>query len=290
MVGSDGHLACCGGGRYYYNNPYCAVQKESLVWLYLWIIFNTFAYKKIYLSGFKYHNKENAENLLKELAKNNIKIFIDRDSFILNKSTGQREFLGVYAQTIEFNQTFPIITMKGKPEFQLNMSTKEYETWRTSYLINLEKETGTSYYGDRTLAYLGTDSTKNITFIGYNLIYYLTIAKEEQLEYWVNYTFDEFESALPIINFVPIKTSYDNNEITITTTENNVNTNIACADSFLKTKGTKKVGSFLVVEKGTHVLSIEWPYFKIGFVASIFGILISIIYCVYIILRSKEND
>ena len=35
MVRRDGNLACGGGGRCYYNNPYFAMQKEGLVLIYL---------------------------------------------------------------------------------------------------------------------------------------------------------------------------------------------------------------------------------------------------------------
>lgn len=64
-------------------------------------------YEKLYLSGFTYRNKEQAESLLTEASAKGVEIYIDMQHIPINKLTGKTEFLGVYAQFIQFTEKFP---------------------------------------------------------------------------------------------------------------------------------------------------------------------------------------
>lgn len=278
-----------GNSSYYISYIYPNFGFGNSVYLDDYSIEELSNYEKIYLAGFSYHDKEKAESIIKELANKGIKVFIDCDSFKEDKTTRQREFLNVYAQPIEFTKNFPIITVVGKPEFLLSMTTKDYSTWRTTYLSNVANVTGASYYGDKILAYLGTDETKNITFIGYNLIYYCINGDNEQLNYWLDITFNEKANDLPNITYYPIKTTYDNDTIIIETNEDNINTNIAWFECFKNQKGTTKDGNFLVIDKGNHVLSITWPFYKISIFLSIIGFILCTSFCICIIFKRREQ-
>ena len=126
-------------------------------------------YDRLYLSGFTYRNKENAEKLLREAADNGVKIYIDMQHIPLDKLSGKAEFLGVYAQFVAFTEKFPVISTNNGSQFKLDFKTAGYKTWNTVYLTGASERVKEAYYDNATkLTYVARNGNPNITFLGFN--------------------------------------------------------------------------------------------------------------------------
>jgi len=247
-------------------------------------------YKKIYLSGPTYDDKQHAEQLVQELSDHGVKIFIDMNALQEDKSIGRNSFLGVVAQPITFTDSFPIIEKENKSQFKLPFYSDEYSAWRTVYFTNLETVTRkTEYKKGKYLDYLGTSPNENITYIGLNLVYYCRENSDnEDLYEFLDEIFEESRSETPNHTYVPLDINIDKNNITIETTEDNVMTNLANLDSFVS---EKELGNerFVSVNEGITNIRIIYAYFKEGLICSVLGIVICILFYIYLFKVSKEN-
>ncbi len=237
-------------------------------------------YDKLFLSGFTYYEKENAEKLLDEVANLGVKVYIDMQEIPVNLLTGKNEFMGVYAQYISFTQKFPVLTMHDGNQFKLDPCTDGYSTWNTVYLAGMSEVLNSAFYDNRTdLAYIARNGNDNIYFLGLNTVYYYVETGHEELIGFINELFDEEQSQTVETKIVPIKAVYEPDRLTIISTEDKVNTNIANLECFVKTKGTKAVnGSFLEAERGTNEYKVKYSRFKEGIITSIVGVFMGFLF------------
>lgn len=251
------------------------------------------AYQKIYLSGFSYDNKEAAEQLLEATADAGTEIYIDMQHIPEDKLTGKTEFLNVYAQFIQFTERFPIMETDNGSQFKLDFKTPGYDVWNTVYLSgirNVEKET---YYDDKThLTYLGKNTNDNITFLGFNPIYYYVNTHNANLLQFLNEVFGVEPNKMPEREILPLQVEYDYNEVVIKSEYDDINTNVAALDCFAPDRDLEEESNMLKADKGKTVISIRYPALVPGLVVSVLGVILLTVLWIdtFVLLRRDRKE
>jgi len=232
-------------------------------------------YDEIYLSGFFYNDKETAENLVRQVAEHGVKVYVDMNRIPADPLTSRMTFLDVSAQPITFYVKYPaLVTEKG--EVSPTNFSKGYENWNTVYLTNLKKSMGYSLFEETKIDFAGTGVTENITFLGFNFLFHSYNTNDLEVKSILNSIMELDEEKLPEREIVPLEISYDTNKITIKSDYDNVNTTIAYQDTFSSNSKISSMNNFLIVNKGTTVITMKYPYFFKSILVSIIGIFIEI--------------
>ena len=248
-------------------------------------------YKKIFLSGPEYVDKQYAEELIQSLADSGVRVYIDMNNLMEDKGKGRNSFLGVVAQPIVFTSEFPVLKMNDGSSFKLPSITDQYEEWRTVYFTNIKDVRRSARYkkGDRfkELAYLGDSPNENITYIGFNLVYYCYVTRNEELYSFLDEVFEEDRERAASKRYVDIDVSFGNNEISIISPEEGVVTSIANIDSFV---GDRKIGreTFVVANMGETRIRVVYAHLFLALAVSFCGILLYIL--LQILPIKKENE
>jgi len=249
-------------------------------------------YDKIYLSGFTYRDKAMAEKLLTDVADSGVKIYIDMQHIPLDKLSGKAEFLGVFAQFVAFTEKFPILSTDNGSQFKLDFKTAGYDTWNTVYVTGASERIRDAYYDNATkLTYLASNGNPNITFMGFNPVYYYHESRIPELLTFLNEVFDEERGSICESIIVPIDISYGAGSVTIESQEDNVITGVANLDCFvpINEREKKVLHNMLQVDSGVTVFDVEYSYFGLGMAASVIGFISSVIYW-FLILKKRKED
>lgn len=153
-------------------------------------------YKVIYLNGFTYHNKTEAEELLTRLSENGTRIIIEASGIPSDILSKNQEFLGVTCNSISFQKGYPILYMD-ENVIDCNLFKKGNENWKTIYLTNLEEQLGYFYENNLKVAFLGTSKNENIIFVGLNLAYHYALTEDPSAEQIYNRLFGVESNQLP---------------------------------------------------------------------------------------------
>lgn len=250
-------------------------------------------YDKVYLSGFTYRDKDAAEKLLTDAADKGVEIYIDMQHIPTNELSGKAEFMGVYAQFVAFTEKFPILSTDNGSQFKLDFSTAGYDVWNTVYLSGASENLKDAYYDDVTsLTYVAQDGNSNITFLGFNAVYYYHENRMPELLTFLNEVFEETPGQICKSEIVPIEVTYEAKNVTIESPKDNVNTGVANLDCFVLSDGREKTSQnhLLTVNAGTTVYDVEYTDFALGAVASLVGIAGSIIYWIVLFKRYKRRS
>lgn len=234
-------------------------------------------YKLIYLAGFTYDNKEKAEELLKRLAAEGVRIVIAGDGIPENRDTKSREFLGVTCQNVIFENGYPLLYYKEK-EYDCALFERSHRTWQTVYFLGLEKVQGYLYEDGRKLDFLGTAGNDNIYFVGLNLTYHYMLTHDEYAGIILHGMTDGCLRELPERTLIPLRVEYGNDFITIESKENTVNTSIAFHDIFESNKGVFDKRNLMYVNEGETFITMEYPYFWQGIAVTVIGLALSVAY------------
>lgn len=247
-------------------------------------------YQKIYLSGFQYDDKEQAEKLLSQAAAKGVEIYIDMQHIPENKLTGKTELMDVYAQFVQFTEKFPIMETANGSQFKLNFRTSGYDVWNTVYISGLDHvERQTQYDTKTNLAYWGYDQDENIHFIGFNPVYYYVNTKNPELLVFLQEMLGEEGGQLPERRMVPITVEYGYDEIHVQVPEDGVNTNIAALDCFFPDKILTTEDNLLVMGEGKTTLYVEYAGKRLGGLVSAVGCIVLAVYVVFIGVRLDER-
>jgi uncharacterized membrane protein len=244
-------------------------------------------YKKIYLSGFTYRNKGTAEDMIRQLAAKGVEVFIDMNRIPFDQETGTNQFLRVYAQTIVFEEKYPILTYQNKRYEAIDFAD-DMETWNTVYLDGVPNITGHSAFQNREVIFFGEDETGNIHFLGANLVYHALLTRDTGVVALLERLFGESYGTLPQRKTVPVTITYKPDKIVIETKGSSVNTALSHLDIFQASRPVGVKNHLIYVSAGKTELSITYPYFVNGIVVSCCGVLLSIIFFVY--LFRKEHS
>ena len=244
-------------------------------------------YDKIYLSGFFYNDKTKAENLVRQLADSGVKIYIDMNRIPQDPLTSRMTFLNVSAQPIKFYNNFPKLITEDDVVSPKSFANG-YEQWNTVYLTNLEESTGYSWFEETKLNFCGTGDTKNITFIGFNLLFHTYTSDDYDVKNILNSIMDIDDGSLPERTIVPLEINYETNKIIIKSEYDNVNTTIAYQDTFNSDNNISDTNNFLIVDKGTTIITMKYPYFMEGLIVSIIGILLEF-FLIYFYFKKEKT-
>lgn len=244
-------------------------------------------YKLVYLSGFTYDNKKEAEQLLMKLSKNGVLIMIDASGIPIDEHTQKQEFLGVTCHSILFNNGYPILhTPDG--ELDCDLFHPDNSEWLTVYLSGLDKSTGYINEADEKLDFIGTVKNNNIYMIGFNLPYHYALTHDETVGDLLQAIVGDRLRAHPDRRLVPLEIEYDTNKITLHSEKDNVNTSLAYHDIF---KGSQKISAkknLMYIQAGTTVIQMQYPYFKEGLIMSIAGIVLFILFFIWVYKKDKK--
>ncbi len=246
-------------------------------------------YKKIYLSGFFYNNRNNAEKLVREIADAGVQVFVDMSRIPADPLTNRMTFLDIDAQPITFSYSFPNLVTENTV-IRPQPFAEDYETWNTVYLNGLTSSTGYAWFENSPrLDFIGTGDNKNITFIGFNILFHAYMAEDNDVKEILNTVMDLQEENLPDRQIVPISVEYGTNIITIRSEYENVNTTLAYQDIFESDQPIRSMNNLLIVDQGTTVIRMSYPYFGEGLLVTLFGILAESAMAFLIFRKSKKK-
>lgn len=249
-------------------------------------------YEKLYLSGFTYRDKTKAENLLKELSRKGTEVYIDMQHIPVNALTGKNEFMGVYAQFVQFTEDFPILQNDNGNQFKLDFTAKGQGLWNTVYVSGCDEILKETTYDNKShLTYLGKNYDPNITFMGFNLIYYYLTTHNQDLLRFLNEAMLLSPDDLPQPVIVPAKVEQNASQIKVQTFMDGVNCNIASVDTLIADRIISTQEDLFVVNQGETTFQIVYPGHRSGLLISILGLIATGVLwiTVYVILDSSEN-
>lgn len=227
-------------------------------------------YDRIYLSGFFYDDKETAEALVRQVAADGVQVYIDMNRIPADPLTSRMTFLDVSAQPVTFYDRYPELITPTRTAQAMDFP-EGYETWNTVYLTGLSESYGYAWFEDTKLDFAGKGEDENITFIGFNILFHAYTAGDTEVKSVLNDMMALDENTLPEREIVPISVAYGNDTITIVSPTDNVNTTIAWQDIFESEQDIWDENNFLVVNKGTTVITMRYPYLSRGTAISIAG-------------------
>lgn len=248
-------------------------------------------YHKLYLSGFTYRDKEKAENMLKELSAKGTEVYIDMQHIPINAITGKNEFMGVYAQFVQFIENFPILENQNGNQFKLDFQVGRYAVWDTVYVSGCEDVVKEAVYENKShLVYWGQNHDPNVTFMGFNLIYYYLTTHNQDLKRFLDEAMSLSSEELPQPVIVPVQVERDLSRITVHTQEDRVNCNIAGVDTLEADRIIATQENLLVVNQGDTTLRIVYTGHREGMFLSILGIvLLGVLWItIYVLLENNE--
>ena len=244
-------------------------------------------YKMLYLSGFFYKDKSVAEEIVREAAKSGVQIYIDMSRIPTDPLTNRMTFLQISAQPITFWDRYPALITDDITSDPTSFA-EGYEQWNTVYLTELVDSDGYAWFEGTKLDFVGKGDTENITFIGFNLLFHAYTADDAEVKALFDTIMSLDEYALPEREVVPIEVSYSGNQITIVSPEDDVNTTIAYQDIFHSEQNIREMNNFLVVDKGTTIITMEYPYLIRGVIVTSIGIIIEA-GILYLIFRKRKH-
>jgi len=245
-------------------------------------------YKLIYLSGFNYTNKGKAENLIRRLSQDGVKIVISADGIPSDDKTGLQEFLGVNGYAVQFSNGYPmIVTETGN--LDLDLFRGDHADWKTVYLEGLDD--CWAYIEDKgeELPFYGTAENENIVFVGLNLVYHCTLTQDAVAIHLLSKAMEPITAQnVPERTLVPVEITYSGNHIRIDTEYNNVNTCIAYHDNFEVRDGreVRKNNNLTYVDAGVTAIDLSFPYFWQGMAVTMVGVVLA---AVLLVLANRKE-
>ena len=250
-------------------------------------------YKKLYLSGFTYRDKAKAENMLKELSRKGTEVYIDMQHIPINALTGKNEFMDVYAQFVEFVENFPILENDNGNQFKLDYKAGGYDVWETVYISGCDSVIKETVYENKShLVYLGQNRAPNVTFMGFNLVYYYLTTHNQDLKRFLDEAMRLSSEDLETPVIVPLRIERDPYEITVHAPTDYVNCNIAGVDTLASDRVVSMQENLLVVNQGETTFKVINAGQKTGMFLSILGLvaLCVIWISVYVLLENNNNE
>ncbi|MGG7176660.1 6-pyruvoyl-tetrahydropterin synthase-related protein [Clostridium paraputrificum] len=237
-------------------------------------------YKSIFLSGFKYRNKNNAEKLVKDLSEYGVRVVLDI------RGMDESGFLGVVPQLIDLKKSYGDIYYKGN-KVELGDFPEELYDFRCEYIIGAKEENIDSYsvIETKVLDYLSYYN-ENLVFLGLNLPYYATMTKDKVAINILEDLLNKEANVLPKRQVVKVDINFESDKrIMITSEESGVVTSLACLDTFRAIKGDfSRFNNLVVINENEVLIEIGYPNEWIGQVLSIVAII-----SLLVIIRSTQK-
>lgn len=237
----------------------------------------------IYLSGFGYRDKNTAEELLKKLSRNGVKVVIDVEGLT-------ESFLGVSPMPIILKDNYKDMFYKGQ-KLKMMDFPKDLKLWKTYFLNGVDNKFSYSIEDYRLINYIGTKDNENLTFIGLNLPYYTFLTKDRSAVHILEDTFNMKAGVLPNRILHAIKIVRQGNILSIKCDIPDVIIPIGALDAFVKISGDYSVENSLIYLKTPELkIRISYPYFKTGIIISIMFLIILTVLSVFLRLLNKASE
>lgn len=249
-------------------------------------------YHKLYLSGFTYRDKAKAENMLKELSQKGTEVYIDMQHIPINTLTGKNEFMDVYAQFVQFIENFPILQNDNGNQFKLDFKAGGYDVWETVYISGCEDVVKETVYENKSrLVYLGQNHDPNVTFMGFNLVYYYLTTHNQDLKRFLDEVLQLSSEDLETPVIVPVQIEREPYKITVHTQTDYVNCNIAGVDALEADRVVSMQENLLVVNQGDTTFRVINAGQRTGMFLSILGLvaLCGIWIAIYVLLENNNE-
>lgn len=238
-------------------------------------------YQLVFLNGFTYDNKVQAEALVTQLSEAGVRIVIQADGIPVDEHTGIQSFLDVTCQPIVFSNGYPLLdTIDGTLDCDLFPSG--YTSWRAMYLIGLDECWGKFDEIGEELEFYGTVKNDNIVMIGLNLSYFYSLTLDEGVGKLLSHAMLFSETELPERTLVPLEVEYGQDRIVVRSEYDNVNTALAWHDIFGGTEGISRKNNLTFVNQGETVIRLHYPYFWEGMSVSILGLILTVLFLVMV--------
>lgn len=251
-------------------------------------------YSCIFLSGFEYHDKETAEQLLEDLGSSGVRIVIDAAHLPTDPTTNEEYFFGVTASRIEFTNHFPALYYDDST-YHADDFNREYSSFLTSYISDIDNPSGRFYLGENELIFMGTtDRSSNIIFVGLNLMFHAIDMNDRTILDLYDGLLGIPHNSLPARAVVPVSYSFDSKSITIISEYDGVNTTLAWAECFDvdNCDGITRDFNLLTVNSGTTTIRLSYPMQTMGTAMGATGIVLTgFTYALFILLtRRRKKD
>lgn len=248
-------------------------------------------YRKLYLSGFTYRDKAKAENMLKELSRKGTEIYIDMQHIPINALTGKNEFMDVYAQFVQFVENFPILQNDNGNQFKLDFKAGGYDVWETVYISGCEDVVKETVYENKSrLVYLGQNHSPNVTFMGFNLVYYYLTTHNQDLKRFLDEAMRLSSEDLETPVIVPLQIEREPYEISVHAWTDYVNCNIAGVDALEADRVVSMQENLLVVNQGDTTFRVINAGQRTGMFLSILGLVALCVMWIAIYVLFENNN
>ncbi len=229
-------------------------------------------YNIIYLSGFHYDDKAEAEQLVRSVADAGVKVVIDMNRIPVDTLTSRMSFLGVAAQSISFEHQYPELMYQGEI-YDSKPFKDQDQSWNTVYLEHVDQILGYSWFRNKQLTFLGSAVDDNIYFLGYNIFYHALDAEDENMVNLMSMILGTEPNQLPLREIVPLKISVKDESITIDSPGGVVNTTLAYQDVFISNQKIEELNNQLFVTEKKTEIHMVYPFLRNGLLISILGLI-----------------
>ncbi len=249
-------------------------------------------FKTVYLSGFFYEDRYAAENLVRKLSENGVRVVILADGMPEDRERRTKTFMGVTCNVVQFENGYPILYTRDFGEMDCDLFPRGYSKWVTYYLNGLTNVGGTISDNNVELAFFGTGENENICYIGLNIPFYYYLTQDINAEKLMQWVMGMDPAILPRREVYPVNIDYGNNKIVIDSNVDYLNTALAYHDSFRSQQDIYVDNNMLIVRKGRTEINVVYPYLTEGIAVSALGLVLLIILLIYIRksdIRDKEK-
>ena len=230
--------------------------------------------------------------MLKELSQKGTEVYIDMQHIPINALTGKNEFMDVYAQFVQFVENFPILENDNGNQFKLDYKAGGYDIWETVYVSGCEEVVKETVYENKShLVYLGKNHDPNVTFMGFNLLYYYLTTHNQDLKRFLDEALELSSEDLETPVIVPVQIEREPYEIIVHTQADHVNCNIAGVDALEADRVISMQENLLVVNQGDTAFKVINAGQRTGMFLSILGLvaLCVIWIAIYVLLENNET-
>lgn len=251
-------------------------------------------YQTVFLSGFSYHDREKAEQLLRDASDRGVKIIVDMTHVPADDRTKQQTFLDTTAMPLTFRKRFPALDYQER-EIILQEFSEDDAVWNTGYLTGNMEITGQFSYEGEELVFAGRDLFhKNITYLGLNLMYHATQTGDEEALEILGELFGIPVEQLPLRSLAALEYETDAEGLTIRAEggyENAViNTTLAYQDIFDGDKPIDRQNHLLLVASGETKIVFHYPLLIPGICVSAAGFLMAVCLAVFMGTDRKKEE
>ncbi len=230
-------------------------------------------YRTLFLSGVCYHDRQQAEKILRDAAASGTRVVVDITHVQEDRATKQKSFLGVTSQPVTIQDRYSSL-MYGGNEILTKDFPEEYAEWFTGYIGEVSHVLGAMAYHGQELTWLGKNATDpNIYFLGLNVMYHAIETEDTAVFHVLDEVLGIERGVLPKREIVPMQVSFGKTEIHIRSEEENVNTTLAYQDNFVSESQLWQENNLLFVKEKDTKISIKYPKKEAGMAVSILGVL-----------------